>query len=680
MTEKRPDPYEILRKNFPQDGNSGRGKLKIFFGYAAGVGKSYSMLEAAREEIKAGRDVAVGYIELHDRPDTLALLNGLEVLPSKWIGYKGIELREFDLDGTLLRHPQLALVDELAHTNAPGCRHKKRYQDIMELLAAGIDVYTTVNVQHLESLHDIVASITHIKVSERIPDQVFDMADQVELVDIAPEELRRRLEEGKIYHKEQAARAAENFFTVENLSALREIALRRTADRVNREVSREREAGGKEYYTGEHVLVCLSPSPTNAKVIRTAARMASAFHAEFTAVLVETAELKENRAKISRKMEENIALAKQFGANVLILYGEDVVEQIAGYAKRNGISKIVIGRTVRGPRRFFFPLRPTLIDRLIKQVPSMDIYVIPDSNAKPRKLKNRIGGVLGGRQGIEWAKTVFILAAVTVLALVLAELGAAEVNVVMLYIVGVIVVAYSTKGRRFGVVASMAAVLLFNYFFTEPRFTFEADAAYYPFTFGAMLCCALVTSTLAGRLKDQATISEKESRYMQVLLNITRRMNQGSSVDEVLETCGKQVRNLLNKNIVVYDTINGTLGTKRYYSLEGQDETAREMFGQRDEEAVALWVLNHRQKAGRSTDTLPGARARYIPVYKEQKVFAVIGVELKEDETILPNDKNVLTIIAAEAASRMRDLLEMQETAERNAQNGGGEEKDGDMA
>lgn len=269
--DERPDPELLLKQNFPRESDKARGRLKIFFGYAAGVGKTYAMLEAARQEKAAGRDVVAGYIEPHDRPDTMELLAGMELLTPMAVTYKGIILKEFDLDAALMRKPDLILVDELAHTNAQGCRHKKRYQDVIELLDAGINVYTTVNVQHLESLHDIVASITHVRVYERIPDDIFDDAGQVELVDIAPEELRQRLEDGKIYHKDQADKASVRFFTVENLSALREIALRRTADRVNREVVRERDAAGKDYYTGEHVLVCLSPSPTNARVIRTAA-------------------------------------------------------------------------------------------------------------------------------------------------------------------------------------------------------------------------------------------------------------------------------------------------------------------------------------------------------------------------------------------------------------------------
>ena len=269
----------------------GTGRLKIFFGYAAGVGKTYAMLEAAHQAQKEGVDVVVGYVEPHARPDTLALLEGLEVLSCREVDYRGIRLREFDLDGALARRPQLILVDELAHSNAPGCRHTKRYQDVEELLQAGINVYTTVNVQHLESLNDLVTSITGIVVNERIPDHVFDRANQVELVDIAPADLEKRLEEGKIYRQRQAKQALENFFTAENLTALREIAMRRTADQLNRTAVQEKK--GKAARAGDHILICLSSAPSNAKVIRTAARMAEAFHSGFTALFVQTPETKE---------------------------------------------------------------------------------------------------------------------------------------------------------------------------------------------------------------------------------------------------------------------------------------------------------------------------------------------------------------------------------------------------
>ena len=520
--DERPDPELLLKQNFPRESDKARGRLKIFFGYAAGVGKTYAMLEAARQEKAAGRDVVAGYIEPHDRPDTMELLAGMELLTPMAVTYKGIILKEFDLDAALMRRPDLILVDELAHTNAQGCRHKKRYQDVIELLDAGINVYTTVNVQHLESLHDIVASITHVRVYERIPDDIFDDAGQVELVDIAPEELRQRLEDGKIYHKDQADKASVRFFTVENLSALREIALRRTADRVNREVVRERDAAGKDYYTGEHVLVCLSPSPTNARVIRTAARMAGAFHADFTAVLVETADMKREHAKISRSMEANINLAKQFRANVITLYGDDIVQQIAGYARRNGISKIVIGRTVR--KRSFLHLKSTIIDRLIKAVPNMDVYVIPDAaardNGKIKKPEN------GRKYSMDILKTGLIMAGCTFLSMVLDHYKLGIINVAMIYMMGTMLAAYVTRAGTYGFLASVASVLLFNFFFTPPRYTFQADGSIYPFTFAAMLVCALITSSMAARLKREAEKSEAESGYMQILFGINRNLRR----------------------------------------------------------------------------------------------------------------------------------------------------------
>ena len=282
------------------------GQLKIFFGYAAGVGKTYAMLEAAHHAKREGIDVVVGYVEPHARPETLALLDGLEVLPTMETDYRGIKLREFDLIGALDRHPQLILVDELAHSNVPGCRHMKRYQDVEELLQAGINVYTTVNVQHLESLNDLVSSITGVVVNERIPDYVFDRASQVELVDIEPSDLENRLREGKIDRAQQAKRALQNFFTTENLAALREIAMRRTADQLNRSaVSKGKEKSAK---AGEHILICLSSAPSNAKVIRAAARMSEAFHSGFTALFVQTPETKELSGENIKRLRSNQAL------------------------------------------------------------------------------------------------------------------------------------------------------------------------------------------------------------------------------------------------------------------------------------------------------------------------------------------------------------------------------------
>ncbi len=354
MSDERPTPETLLKRISDHEGKAKRGTLKIFFGYAAGVGKTYAMLDAACSEQKAGLDVVLGYIEPHSRPDTMALAQGFEDIPVKKVAYRGIVLNEFDLDAALKRKPELILVDELAHTNASGCRHVKRYDDIEELLNAGINVYTTLNVQHLESLNDIVASVTHITVKERVPDFIFDRATQVELVDIEPDVLIERLNARKIYKETQAKRALRHFFTRDNLVALREIALRRIADKVNREVESNRaEVRDTPYYTGEHILVCLSSSPSNAKVIRTAARFASAFHASFTALFVETPHTKELNDKNRVRLRENLKLAEQLGAKIATVYGDDVAYQISEYANAGGVSKIVMGRSNNKHGLFF---------------------------------------------------------------------------------------------------------------------------------------------------------------------------------------------------------------------------------------------------------------------------------------------------------------------------------------
>ena len=379
MDEHYKNPSAPLENNETVTG-AANGKLKIFFGYAAGVGKTYAMLEAAHQAKNEGIDVVVGYVERHTRPDTLALLEGLEVLDCKEIDYRGIKLKEFDLDSALQRRPQLILVDELAHSNAPGCRHTKRYQDIEELLRAGINVYTTVNVQHLESLNDLVSSITGVVVNERIPDFVFDLASQVELVDIEPDDLVKRLRAGKVYRERQAKQALENFFTAENLAALREIAMRRTADRLNRAAVHDRK--GQTARAGEHILICLSSAPSNAKVIRTAARMAEAFHSGFTALFVQTPETKELSGENIKRLRSNLRLAEQLGAQIATVYGTDPAVQIAEYARVSGVTKIVMGRM--NHRSNSITRKKSMADRLI-ELTDLDVYIIPDQQPLYKK-------------------------------------------------------------------------------------------------------------------------------------------------------------------------------------------------------------------------------------------------------------------------------------------------------
>ena len=390
-----------------------RGKLKVFLGAAPGVGKTYAMLQAVREQAREGVDILIGVVETHGRQETLALLDKLAILPRTLHLHRQQRLEEMDLDGLLARKPAIAVVDELAHSNAPGSRHEKRWQDVEELLNAGIDVYTTLNVQHLESLNDVVASITGISVSERVPDNVFDSAYQVEVVDLEPADLLERLREGKIYRGPQAAQALDHFFSLKNLASLREIALRRTADQLE---SSPRFQGEVKPKAGEHILICLSGAPSNAKVIRTAARMAGAFRCGFTALFVETSKFQWMPQSDRERLRDNLKLAQKLGASIETVYGDDIAYQIAEYSRLSGITKIVLGRDMI-PHRYIFR-KASLTEQLIELAPDFDIHIIPD-NRRSNRFTSRYREVLHTPSVslIDLAKSILILALATIIGL-----------------------------------------------------------------------------------------------------------------------------------------------------------------------------------------------------------------------------------------------------------------------
>ncbi len=642
MDESRPNPDQLLQQINHWEVKNTRGKLKIFFGYAAGVGKTYAMLDAAHVALKAGVDVVVGYVEPHTRPETMALLEGLEVLPTLDIAYKGITLKEFDLDAALQRNPQLILVDELAHTNAKGCRHTKRYGDIEELLQAGINVYTTVNVQHLESLHDIVSSITQVSVKERIPDSVFDSASQVELVDIEPEELIERLQQGKIYKEQQAQKALHHFFTPENLVSLREIALRRTADRVNQTI----EAKTKTY-TGEHILICLSSSPSNAKVIRTAARMAKAFHAAFTALFVEMPSTKELDKEDKVRLLENLKLAKQLGAKIVTVYGEDVSYQISEYAKASGVSKIVMGRS--NNKTGFFHTKPSLVEKVTALAPQLDVHIIPDITPLYNKKEKKRGPVSPTFHWINLIKIMGMMLLCTFIGLVLYRFGFHEANIITIYILGVLLIANQIEGKIYGIASSIIAVLTYNFFFTEPRFTLHAVGAEYPFTFLIMLFASLITSTLTMQVKNQAKQAAQKAHRTEILLETSQKLLRAKNMEEIIQQASSQLLQLLDKTIILYLAENTTLLSPRLFpcATEKRDLTP---YIQSDEQAVAFWVFKNKKAAGITTDTLPGAKAFYLPVSSHEKVLAVLGVILTPGEDMEPFEHSLLLAMLNEIA------------------------------
>lgn len=621
------------------------GLLKIYFGYAAGVGKTFAMLKDAQEVKSNGVDVVAGYIEPHARPETAALLGNLEVLPFLELNYKNVILKEFDLDEALRRRPELILVDELAHTNAEGCRHAKRYQDVEELLRAGIDVYTTINVQHIESLNDVVFAITGITVRERIPDSVFDSADQIEVVDIEPEELLERLNKGKVYSEEQARRALSNFFTKENLIALREIALRLTADQVNRIAAQNNEPSKNSgAYSNEHILVCLSSAPSNAKVIRTAARMADAFHGTFTALFVQTTEALEYEDKDRTRLREHLRLAEQLGAQIAAVYGEDVPGQIAEYAKVSRVSKIVIGRSSHIKR---WPVKTNFVDKLSMLAPNLDIYIIPDTNPsyhlRPPKFVKP-----AEFSPVDSFKTIGILIACTLIGLWFDFLGFSEANIITTFILGVLFNSIVTKGRIYSAVSSVLGVLVFNFVFTQPQYSLQAALPSYPVTFIVMLAASLITSTLTKRVKEQARQDAQKAYRTEVLLETSQKLQQASNQSEIIKETAQQMVKLLDRTVIFYLSKENTLSSPMVFGCE--EEEALRRYLSEDELAVAEWVYKNNKRAGATTNTLSAAKCLYLAVRGKDKVFAVVGIVMEKHVSLEMFEKSLVIAMLGECA------------------------------
>lgn len=664
MEDTRPDSEYLLKKlqyEEEQKLKKNKGKLKIFLGYAAGSGKTYTMLEAAHEAKKHNTDVVAGYIEPHDRPDTRRQAEGLETIPPLVVEYKGVKLREFDLDRALERKPQLILVDELAHTNAPGCRNEKRYQDVKELLRAGIDVYTTINIQHLESLNDLVGSITHIEVRERIPDSVFDHADQVEVIDIEPEDLLARMKEGKIYKPVQAERAMNNFFKREKLAALREITLRRTADRVNRIAEEERNiTGDMDYHTGEHILACISAAESSAKVIRSAARLAYAFRGQFTGLYVETPAMQEADEKTKQGVRRNMELARALGAKIVTVYGSDIGSQVAEYAMVSNVSKVVLGRT----NHRFFMRKPMaeVLEKLNSMAPNIDVYIIPDM--KNRKAAGKYGHREGrrkaenaGMQALwEFGLINIILVLTTIAAWILQKFHLPESNIIMVYILGVLLSSYISDKKIYAVYSSLFSVLAFNFLFTEPYFSLKAYDKGYPTTFAMLFIVGLFTASQTRKLKLQNKESVKKAYRTEILLENSQKLRRCKSEKEVWQQAAAQVEKLLDLSLVIYPVNkDGLLGEAMLFPRQGTEKISLEPLLTSQEKAVAKWVVANHHRAGACTHTLPTARGMYLPVQDEEQVKGVVGIFLEERRQIQEFKYGLLIAMLNETGVKLKD-------------------------
>src|SRR3984957_8060599 len=607
MVQRRPDPDELLARVREEEQLSARGKLTIFFGFAPGVGKTYTMLEAARGEVEGQkRDMIVGIAETHGRYDTASLLIGLELLPRRKLEHRGIALEEFDLDGALARKPQLLLVDELAHTNAPGSRHLKRWQDVDELLDAGIDVFTTLNVQHLESLNDVVAQITGVVVRETVPDAVFDTAYEVRVVDLPVDELLGRLHEGKVYVPDQAARAVGNFFREGNLIALRELALRRTAERVDAKMRGYKAAHGIEesWHTGERVLVCVSPSPHSARLIRAARRMATSLHAEMVGVYVETQASLRLSAEGRERLAQNMRLIESLGGEAVVLRAEDAAVETVRYARKRNATKIVVGKPTHARWRSMF--RASFLDDIVRKSLEIDVYVISGERgadvapSSPSLQEKRRPLALGGAA-----------AAVVAIALCTAVgwYGFGQdllPDVVMIYLLGVVVVS-----MRFGYVPSLLAAVLaivaFDFFFVQPYFSFAVSDLRHIVTFSVMFLVAIIISNLTIRSRAQADSARDSERSAASLYAISRELGFAQSRSVLLETAARHLRE--GFGVQVAALLPGPDGMLESAFAEPGTLDA----GDKDK-GVAEWVWLHQQPAGAGTDTLPSARALFIPL------------------------------------------------------------------
>ena len=655
MADKRPNPDELLARVQASEHRAHRGKLKIFFGYAAGVGKTYAMLEAARRDRDEGNEVVVGYVEPHGRPETEALLQGLEVLPSRQVPYRGVNLREFDLDAALARRPKLILVDELAHTNVEGSRHAKRWQDIEELLEAGIDVWSTLNVQHLESLNDVIAQITGVVVRETIPDSVLEKVDDIELIDITPEELVERLQAGKVYISSKAERALQSFFQRANLVALRELSLRQTANRLRRDVdaARQDQAASGPWATNERLLVCIGPSPTTAKLIRTAKRMAAAFGAEWLAVVVETHPGSQTLMGTRQKVAQHLRLAEQLGAETHTLVGENVAQTILDYARSRNVTKIVVGKTAQPWwKRSFLG---TVVDQLLDKSGDIDIYVIRGESETAA-----VPASQPARSPIMWAcylKTAIVVTLCGLIGWVSHALDLEKANIVMVFLLGVALSA-ARYGQGPAIAASIVSVLAFDFFFVPPFFTFTVNDAQYILTFGVMLAIGLLISTLTARLKAQLHASQEQERRTAALYRITKQLSEITGMEFLIRAAGQQLGQIFAGEITIFlREANGAI-VLRF----GEETTiARQSINP----IVAQWVAEHDQIAGAGTDTLPNATAFFVPLIGSQRTVGALGIKPEDSQRFLdPDQRRLLETCASLIAlsiERDQSVLEAHE-------------------
>ncbi len=651
---KRPDPDELLAQIKDSEAKEKKGKLKIYFGMCAGVGKTYQMLMDGYREREDGVDIVIGYVETHGRLETEALLKDLPLIPRKEILYNNVKLQEMDLDAILLRRPKIVLVDELAHTNIPGSRHSKRYLDVLEILDKGIDVFTTLNVQHLESSADTVNQISGIPVRETVPDSILDAADEIELIDISPDELLERLADGKVYKEERSDEAIRNFFRKGNITALREMSLRITADRVDkqlRQYMKERSITGP-WKTGQRIMAAISSSPYSYQLIRWVRRVAYSMGASWIAVYVETSRTLSLEEKTALK--KNFDLARELGADIITTADEDIVSALIRTARKENVSQIFVGK----PQKLFFLkglFRTKIVERLIHESGNLDIYVVGGEQEEVKQ-KN-IWSFLKPRSSYsKYMSTSAIIAVVALLCYPFSDiLGYQTVSYILLLTIALLPLAY---GPGPVLLAAAVSALLWDFMYIPPKFTFRVDRIEDYLMLGMYFIFAIITSILTTRVRArEKSVRQREERAV-ALYNLANDLSSSNNIDLVIQTAVNNIIKNFNADtaILLSDSRNILFNTYAHGSTLTLDTK---------EFSVASWVYNNGKRAGRFTDTLPTAEAQYLPLISPRKTIGVIGVKFKDDNEININQESLLENFVRQIAVAIeRELL--NETARRS--------------
>lgn len=641
-TDTRPSPDALIETAHRSEKRAGR--LKIFLGAAPGVGKTYEMLQSAQQRRRDGIDVVIGVVETHGRAETLALIDGLEVIPRKVVTYKDHTLDEMNLDAVLARRPKLVLVDELAHTNAPESRHPKRYLDVEEILAAGIDVYSTLNIQHVESLNSVVAQITRIRVRETVPDSILDRADDIEAIDIAPDDLIQRLREGKVYLPRQAERALKNFFSPGNLTALRELTLRRTAQRVDEQLLTHMQAHAIRgpWAAGERILVCVDEDPRCTTLVRYAKRIADRLHASWTAIHIETGRSLQLTEAARDRISETLRLAERLGADPIMIPGDQrhIADDLMSYARGNNVTHIIIGKAARS--RWFEFVNGSVVHELVSRAGNISVHVMAGEEAATDGPKPTKAATPAER--VKLSPYAFALAMVT------CALGVAEAiqpvfglqNVDLVFLTAIVGVAV-TYGLYPSLLAVITASMCYNFFFLPPLYTFTiADptnvAALFFFTLVAVL-----VSNLAARTRAQAKVSQARARITEALYSFSRKLAACVSVDDVLWASAYQIASMLQVRVVMLLPEDGTIALKAGYPPEDTLDAG--------DLAAANWAWTNNRAAGRGSDTLPGGKRLFAPMRTGRGTVGVVGLDSdKAGALFTPEQRRLLDALLDQAA------------------------------